>query len=191
MKHPISTLQIAMLLAAASLGSACAAPVIEENAAANLAQSDKKHEDPSTMPDALIGVWHRNDDDGRRSCDSYKKVGSTIDTDEESYSLIGSLVVTKGLVHAYAEYGEGNFYAVKHVADLGNQEWKVDALVYVDTMPTEGGYADKGTFHFSVESKLLSMNEMNVVEGNERASRFFRCGEVIEGLYEDQVDTTQ
>ena len=191
MKH-LSTLQIAMLLAAASLGSSCAASVVEENAAANLAQSGKKQEDPSTMPDALIGVWHRNDDDGRRSCDSYKKVGSTIDTDEESYSLIGSLVVTKGLVHAYAEYGEGNFYAVKHAADLGNQEWAVDALVGTDFMPTEGTHAGKDTFRFVIESGLLSMeNEMNELGGNANSSRFFRCGEVVDGLYENRVDTTR
>ncbi len=191
MKLLMRTLRIAMLLAAVSLGSACATPVAQENAAAELAQGSKKQEDPSHMPDALIGVWHRSDDDGRRSCDSYRKVGSTIDTDEEPYSLIGSLVVTRGLVHAYAEYGEGNFYAVKHVSYLGNQEWNVDALVYIDTMPTEGESADKDSLRFKIESELLSMNETDVGDGHERSFRFFRCGEVLESLYEDQVDTTR
>lgn len=187
----LGELKISMLAVVISLESACAAPRIEENAAAQLTRSGKEHGSSSTLPDALIGVWYRNDDDGRRSCDSYRKVGSTIDTDEESCSLIGSLVVTKGLVHANAEYGEGDFHAVKRVADLGNQEWRVDALVGTDFTPTEGVNSGKDAFRFVIESGLLSMeNEMDELGGNANSSRFFRCGEVIDGLYENRADTT-
>ena len=148
------------------------------------AKSGEKHQISSTMPEALIGVWHRNDDEGRISCDSYKAVRSVNEITEESNALMGGLIIIEDMVHAYAEYGEGDFYAVKHVVNLGRQSWKVDALVYIDTMPTEGGYGAKSALNFVMESELLSMNEMSALEGNKDESKFFRCGEVIDGLYE-------
>lgn len=154
------------------------------------AKSGEEQEASSTMPDALIGVWHRNDDEGRESCDSYKAVRSVNEITEESSALIGGLIIIEDMVHAYSEYGEGNFYAVKNVVNLGRQSWKVDALVYIDTMPTEEEYAAKSTLNFVIESELLSVNEMNTFEGSKDESKFFRCGEVIDGLYENQADAT-
>jgi len=155
------------------------------------AKSGEKHQVSSTMPEALIGVWHRNDDEGRKSCDSYKAVRSVDEITEESNALMGGLIIIEDMVHAYSDYGEGNFYAVKNVVDLGGQNWKVDTLVYIDTMPTEGEYADKGIFHFIVESELLSMKEVDALEENRDESRFFRCGGVIDGLYEDEEATAK
>lgn len=149
------------------------------------AKSGEKQEVSSTMPDALIGVWHRNDDEGRRSCDSYKAVRSVNEITEESNALMGGLIIIEDMVHAYSAYGEGNFYAVKNVVNLGRQSWKVDTLIYIDTMPSEGEYAAKSTLNFVIESELLSMNEMNTLEDNKDGSKFFRCGGVISGLYEN------
>ena len=148
-------------------------------------KSGEDREVSSTMPDALIGVWHRNDDEGRRSCDSYKAVRSVNEITEESNALMGGLIIIEDMVHAYSDYGEGDFYAVKHVVNLGRQSWKVDALVYIDTMPTEGGYGAESALNFVIESELLSMNEMSVLEGNKDEPKFLRCGEVIAGLYEN------
>lgn len=188
MNHPCSP-RATMLLAVVLLCGLCIAAnkaMAKEDAAAQPTKSDKRRQASSTMPAALLGVWHRDDAYGRRSCDAYRSVGSTIDTDEESYSLIGSLVITKDLVHAYAEYGEGDFNAVKLVADLDNQKWKVDVLVYVDNMPSEGAHESKDTLRFVVESGLLSMtSEMDRPEVDEDVSRYFRCGDVIDRLYED------
>lgn len=149
------------------------------------AKSGEGKEASSTMPDALLGVWHRNDDEGRKSCDSYKAVSSVNDITEESNALMGGLIIIEDMVHAYAEYGEGDFYAVKNVSNLGRNSWKVDALVYTDTMPTEGGYAVKSTLNFVIESELLSVNEMNTLGDNKDESKFFRCDKVIDGLYEN------
>ena len=141
------------------------------------------------MPEALIGVWHRNDSDGRQACETYKKLASASDIDEESNALIGGLIITKNLVHAYSEYGEGNFYAIKRVVDLGNRSWEADASIGINTLPIEGD-ADEGTFRFTVASGLLSMNEMNAAGGSAHASGFFRCGGVLDGLYKDRGDST-
>ena len=135
------------------------------------------------MPDALIGVWHSNDRDGRADCEAYRKIESVGDITEETSGLVGGLMITSHLVHAYSDYGEGNFYLVKRVVGLGNQQWEVDALVGIDSMPSEGVSDFKGTFRFAVASSLLSMTEVGVVDGITQASSFVRCGNVLDGMY--------
>ncbi|HYM86258.1 MAG TPA: hypothetical protein VET30_05920 [Pseudoxanthomonas sp.] len=43
---------------------------------ANAHDKDAKAQLSSAMPDALIGVWHRNDQEGREACEAYKKIES-------------------------------------------------------------------------------------------------------------------
>ena len=73
---------------------------------------------------------------------------------------------------------------MKRVVGLGNQQWEVDALVGIDSMPSEGVGDFKGTFRFVVASGLLSMNEVGMPVGISQASNFFRCGKVLDGMYE-------
>ena len=135
------------------------------------------------MPDALIGVWHSNDRDGRLDCEAYRKIESAGDITEETSGLVGGLMITSHLVHAYSDYGEGNFYLVKRVVGLGNQQWEVDTLVGIDSMPSKGVGDFKGAFRFAVVSGLLSMTEVGAAEGTVQASNFFRCGKVLDGMY--------
>jgi hypothetical protein len=143
---------------------------------------DAKQRGLSAMPDALLGVWHRNDRDGRLDCDAYRKIKSADDITEETSGLVGGLMITSHLVHAYSDYGEGNFYLVKRIVDLGNQQWEVDALIGVDSMPGDGADNLKGTFRFVVASGLLSMNDVGMA-GIAQASSFFKCGKVLDGMY--------
>ena len=135
------------------------------------------------MPDALIGVWHSNDRDGRADCEAYRKIESVGDITEETSGLVGGLMITSHLVHAYSDYGEGDFYLVKRVVGLGNQQWEVDALVGIDSIPSEGVGDFKGTFRFAVVSGLLSMTEVGAAEETAQASNFFWCGKVLDGMY--------
>ena len=137
----------------------------------------------SAMPDALIGVWHRNDRDGRLDCEAYRKIKSADDITEETSGLVGGLMITSHLVHAYSDYGEGDFYLVKRVVDLGNQQWEVDALVGVNSMPSDGEDGLKGAFRFVVASGLLSMNETGMTSGIAQTTEYFRCGKVLDGMY--------
>ena len=98
-------------------------------------------------------------------------------------------MITEHLVHAYSDYGEGNFYLVKRVVGLGNHQWEVDALVGMDSIPGDGEYEDKGTFRFVVASGVLSINEVGVPDGFAQASGFFRCGKVLDGMYGKSGDT--
>lgn len=145
----------------------------------------KRQAAASTLPSSLFGIWYANNADGKRSCTAYRKIKSSNDSDAVSASLVGSLVITDKLVHAYSEYGEGNFYGVKKVTKAGSYGWKVDALVYIDTMPSEDGY-DSGaeTLNLVVKSGVLIVT----FEGwkDERNSQgYFRCSEVMDGMYRD------
>jgi len=142
----------------------------------------------TTIPNILLGAWHRNDHDGRRDCKAYREIKSASDVTEETRGLVGALMITSHLVHAYSEYGEGNFYLVKRVVGLGNQRWNVDALVGIDSMPAEGNDDYKGMFRFSVASGLLSMNEVGTPVGTAPAAVFFRCGKVLRGMYSERGD---
>ena len=92
------------------------------------------------------------------------------------------------LVHAYSDYGEGDFYVVKRVAKTGGQTWEVDALVGTDSMPVEGADDYQGTFRFSVASGLLSMYEAGTAQDTTPARAFFKCGKVLSGMYSEQGD---
>lgn len=185
----ICTSRAAMLLAMLSLCGLSTAPgkaMAEEVTAPQHIRSGTERQASSTMPDALLGVWHSNDAYGRRSCDAYRNAGSSIDTEEESYSLIGSLVITKDLVHAYAEYGEGDYHAVKHVAAIGNRAWRVKVLVSADTMPDEGSFSKKDSMVFMIDSGLLSVKgEARQLQSIWSESRYFRCGDVLARSRED------
>lgn len=151
----------------------------------------KRQATASTLPSPLFGIWYENNADGKRSCKAYSKIKSSKDTDAVSASLVGSLVITAKLVHAYSEYGEGNFYAVKKVTKSGNHGWKVDTLLYIDAMPSGEEY-DSGaeTLNLLVESGVLVVT----FEGwkDERNSQgYFRCSEVSKGMHRDYADTAQ
>ncbi|MEP6907601.1 MAG: hypothetical protein ABI858_06420 [Pseudoxanthomonas sp.] len=75
----------------------------------------------SMLPNELTGVWHRDDEGGRENCRSYRDAKPNNELIDDQHYLIGSLIITRNLVHAYSEYGEGNFYAVKRVRKTGSR----------------------------------------------------------------------
>lgn len=72
---------------------------------------------PNEMPDALTGVWSDDDADGREQCALWRK--DPVSRDDGYDPLVGAVVITKGLIHSYAEYGEGNFYRIERVDAAG------------------------------------------------------------------------
>lgn len=164
-------------------GAAMLAGMLLLCGAASAQTKDARQQVLPAMPDALIGVWHSNDRDGRLDCEAYRKIESANSITEETGGLIGGLMITSHLVHAYSDYGEGDFYVVKRVVELDGQQWEVDALVGTDSMPSAGSDDLKDTFRFAVVSGLLSMTEVGVVDGIAPASNFFRCGNVPDGMY--------
>ena len=101
--------------------------------------------------------------------------------------MVGSIVVTPGLIHEYAEYGEGNFNVVREIASLGDGAWRVEVQVGIDSMPADD--AD-----IEVEAYLLELQQGRVSWQSYKAdekltSSYFRCGDVRTDLYQVEHET--
>ena len=97
---------------------------------------------PTTrLPARLIGVWHKDNEDGRSQCSDYKallaKTGGTVDFENQGdASLIGAAVIDPTLIHAYSDMGEGNFYSVRQVAETAPGRWRIDTMATEDSAPS-------------------------------------------------------
>lgn len=143
------------------------------------AASKKKAMKP-VMPIELRGIWSDNDADGRSQCHRYKSAAKhRRDDDSVSISLIGSLVITKNLIHAYSEYGEGDFYGVTRIVPAGRNKWQITAQVSIDTLPSEEDKEDLETFRLDLISKILywknyeSENHKNLAADD--SPGYFKC----------------
>jgi len=125
------------------------------------------------LPEALGGVWYRDDPAGHAQCTRYR-AASPHTIDEESIAMIGSLVITPGLVHAYAEYGEGTFFVVK-AATRNAAAWRIDVAIGMDTIPA--GDADDGSDVYRLE---LDQDKLRWEPWDSavRSPAYFRCDAV-------------
>src|SRR5690606_6996807 len=101
-------LVLACLLACPSLGQGAARPH---------AAPPAPRADAARISEPALGVWYP--DDAQAQCGHYLQApGPDDDVDADTIALVGALVVTPRLVHAYAEYGEGEFHLVKRVKQV-------------------------------------------------------------------------
>lgn len=95
--------------------------------------------------------------------------------------MIGSLVITPGLIHEFSEYGEGNFNVVKEVESAGDGLWWVKVQVGIDYMPTDDMQLETDTYQIKLHQERLGWGAPEA--GEEHASIFFRCGNVRDDVY--------
>lgn len=137
---------------------------------------------PAILPFELVGVWSRDDSGGRAQCDRFRALPANIvESDQGWISMIGSLVITTGLIHAFSEYGEGNFYSVEGVENSGSGLWKVQVRVGIDTMPSDATEAEVKNYRLQLQQERLSWEPENVAK--EGSSTYFRCGDVRRDVY--------
>ena len=67
----------------------------------------------TAMPRALQGIWFVPEGGISKGCERYLALPPQADPDERVNSLVSSIVIAPKLIHSVAEYGEGNFYALK------------------------------------------------------------------------------
>lgn len=150
------------------------------------------------LPREALGVWSTDDAEGRRRCETYRSLPATLPDDAHdaaSAALVGSLVITPTLVHAYSEYGEGDFHAPHRVRRLGPDRWKVESVVGVDAMPSaaadsaEGDRPFRTTHVLRLAGSRLSWRESTSSDHRPSdpaptaADAYFRCGDVRNDLY--------
>lgn len=90
------------------------------------------------LPAALLGVWYPDDAQGASACERYRTLSrGQQESDDGTVVLVGSLVVTPNLIHAFSEYGEGDFHLVERVQPGGRDAWRITASVGIDAMPDD------------------------------------------------------
>lgn len=143
--------------------------------------------DAARIPEPALGVWYP--DDAQAQCGHYLQApGPDDDVDADTIALVGALVVTPRLVHAYAEYGEGEFHLVKRVEQVADATWRVEADVGIDVLPDPSVPADAvapEVFRLDLRSDAMTWSRWEPGAGADDASavHYVRCGAVRAGLY--------
>ncbi|WP_434032049.1 hypothetical protein [[Pseudomonas] boreopolis] len=146
---------------------AFAAIILSANAAS---QSD-------AMPEVLTGIWSDNDADGRWQCSLWRK--DPVARDNGHDPLVGAVVITRELIHSYAEYGEGNFYRVERVDATGAGSWRVHSSLYIDTLPSEAPTSSGDDAPLQVtDTMTLAEGELVWTASGADARTLFRCGDL-------------
>lgn len=161
---------------------------------ATIQQNKKMEPARGAIPERLIGVWSDNDANGKLQCDQYKlMIKHRRNDDELSNSLVGSLLITRHLIHAYSEYGEGNFYAVKKISQIGRSKWLITSQVSVDTLPSEEIVEELFTFQLDLDSAVLYWRNYDDKEppeiAQDKSPGFFKCGQLPKRVAESYNDS--
>ena len=137
-----------------------------------------------SLPKDLQGVWMTDDAAGRAQCDSFKTaLGQGLEP--ALNHLVGAEIVSRKVVHSYAEYGEGNFYQPTAIRSAGKQSWTLKTRVGFDQMP--GGEHD-GSAEFKLTLRAGKLVWVNLTYDGKAASRqeeilLSRCASVPAKLY--------
>lgn len=136
----------------------------------------------AALPEQIMGVWYRDNPHDSDQCARHHAAPELdVNQDEGSIAMIGSIVVTPGLIHQYAEYGEGNYNAVRRVVRVAESLWRVDVDVGLDVLPDDDGYHTPETYRLEITPGGLIWTPWHTPD--ESPTLYFRCGAVREDLY--------
>lgn len=145
------------------------------------------------LPDALRGVWYPDTDAGRADCQAYRALTpEQAKRDAGGTPLVGATVVLGRLVHQFAEYGEGNFYAPRDVHTLADGQWRLHSLLWLDERPAANAPADDSS-QSSVDGLALRNERLywyrdipptaTSLTGEPDQPALFRCAAVRPEIY--------
>ncbi len=137
-----------------------------------------------SMPKPLLGIWVTDDAKGRTQCEAYQvALGQGLDVARDQ--LVGAEIISRKLVHSYAEYGEGNFYQPTAIRSDSKQSWTLKTRVGFDQVPG-GEHTGSAEFSLSLRAgKLVWVNlsyDGKPVDRNEEIT-LSRCADVPANLY--------
>lgn len=128
------------------------------------------------MPGDLTGVWSDNNEHGKTQCTAWRK--NPRERADGYDPLVGAVIIRKGLIHSYSEYGEGNFYKVTQVTPAGSQRWRVRSQLYIDTMPSDDPPAPGEEAPLQVTDTMTLKAGTLTWESDDGDPRIlFRCGD--------------
>lgn len=139
-------------------------------------RQEERNAVPSQLPQALIGVWYPEGAEGMSQCERYRALPeNSAYIDATVVSLVGSLIVRPNLIHAVAEYGEGNFYVVAGVEPKSPGVWRVATHLGIDALPPDTSRDTPNTSLISLQAERLRWQPTASHGG---APAYFRCGAV-------------
>jgi hypothetical protein len=132
-----------------------------------------------TFPSAVQGIWHDDDDEGRKACKAFL-AALKVNDDGLRSSLVGSHIVMPESWHSYAKDGGGDFYTPERVAKIDRQSWRIFAKFGPDEP-----YIQRATFRAILERGKLTWM-MDTIDGITLDSwdehRYFRCSPIPKGF---------
>lgn len=135
----------------------------------------------NAVPETLRGVWYADGPEGRAACKTYLSVDAATIERTGADPLVGSVVVTPGMVHRYSEYGEGNFFRIGTIDKDSDGTWVLNGRVFIDVVPDGNEHGDGHAERFSLAKDGKSFSSSEVP-----GQSFFRCGDVRSDLYSAQ-----
>ena len=129
----------------------------------------------STMPAELIGVWHDNNDEGRKHCAAYHKDPAPRGDHDP---LAGSVLISASMIQTRAKSGPDEYYRPDWISRTGRTTWLVRSNYYSGSLPVEGD--DHKPEAYMADTMALK-GRMLVWTGPETSTRkLFRCSDLVE-----------
>ena len=163
-----------LLLALAIACAGCRASTPPTTAGVTQAEKQEEAVPLTRLPGVFTGVWYPDDAEGASACERYRVLSPARSGHDEVDALpVGSLVISQNLIHAVAEYGEGNFHVVDGIEMEDAGAWRVITRLGIDAMPDESSGEDLLVTRLSLHGDKLRWEP----DGQRDASSliYFRC----------------
>lgn len=171
--------KLAYLLAVAIACMGCRPATLSSMPGVAKAEEQEVGAPLTRLPDAFTGVWYPDDAKGASECERYRvsmsRVLSLAKSRHDGVDImpVGSLVITPDLIHAVAEYGEGNFHAVDRIDAQGGDVWQVTTRLGIDSIPDEPSGEDLVVSRLSLHGCKLQWQPEGQLETS--SPRYARC----------------
>ena len=154
---------LSLLIAAAAFALPAVAAELDVSPRANI------------MPAELIGVWHDNNDEGRKQCATYQK--NPISRGDHD-RLAGSVLISASMIQTRAESGPDEYYRPDWISRSGRTTWLVRSNYYSGAFPVNGD--DREPEAYMTDTMTLQGRTL-VWTGPETSTRkLFRCSDLVE-----------
>ncbi len=140
----------------------------------------------TSYPFSLRGIWVNDSNEGKAQCLAYKKADKTKD-DEVSARLVGTVLISNAMMHAYSEYGEGNFYGLRKLEKTGRNSWRAGVAIGIDTSPEISQPVDETlTMRLAANGRLIVASKpppLNISGSWQVSYNLRRCADLPNGMY--------
>ena len=106
--------------------------------------------------------------------------------DEVSARLVGTVLISNAMMHAYSEYGEGNFYGLRKLEKTGRNSWRAGVAVGIDTSPELSQPVDETlTMRLAANGRLIVASKpppLNIESSWQVSYSLRRCADLPNGM---------